>query len=138
MLQVARGLIIDCQVILLLKNILGWLGEKKKTIYALVLCQRKLPIHSHLEESKLCFSTCQREWKYFPPSRHSFHRINIFMKFKKDRKKVFNTSQTFLFSYGQMTRSTQCNKTTSLLQSLLSLINLEDIFPLQSSQGQTL
>lgn len=75
------------------------------------------------------FYISQREWKHLPSSHHSFQKINIFMKFKKDREQTFNTSQTFTFSYLQMTMSKRCNKMTFLIWSLLHLINPGDIFP---------
>lgn len=82
------------------------------------------------------FYICQREWKYLPSSHHSFQKINIFMTFKKDREQTFNTSQTFKFSYLQMTTSKRCNKTTFLIWSLLHLINPEIFFPPDFSRAQ--
>lgn len=75
------------------------------------------------------FYICRREWKYLPSSHHSFQKINIFMRFKKDREQTFNTGQTFTFAYLHMTMSKRCNKMTFLIRSLLHLINLGDSFP---------
>lgn len=43
------------------------------------------------------FYICPREWKCLPSSRHSFQRINIFMKFKKDAKKSLTQVKHFNF-----------------------------------------
>lgn len=90
------GLIIGFQHILLLKSLLGWLGNKKDHL-GISFISREITSRFTSWKKRIVFYICQRQRKYLPFSHNSFQRINIFTEFKKDGKKPLEQNKYFCF-----------------------------------------